>query len=300
MPTEISRTVDLDGHTHYLELEGPAGPPPLVCVHGLGGSHVNWTAVASRLAEEQHVYVPDLAGHGLTFPDHRPTDVNSNQRLLDRFVREIVGRPVVLMGNSMGGLISILQAARHPGSVAGVVLVGPAVPAPARARLDREVTRSFATYAAPGLANFALARRRRTKAPADRAQELFDLCCVDSSRVPGDLEQRSIALVERRDRVHGVDAAFLDSARSVMLHLSARRNVVQTAMSSIRGPVLLIQGEKDRLVSLAAAQAAARANPSWEFRVAPDIGHVPQIEAPDWTIETYRRWATSNGILPTE
>lgn len=297
MPTEISHTVDLDGYTHYLELDGPEGPPPLVCVHGLGGSHVNWTAVAPRLAERQRVYVPDLAGHGLTFPDHRSTDVDANQRLLDRFLREVVGPPVVLMGNSMGGMISILQAARHPDSVAAVVLIDPAVPAPMGTRMDLEVARSFATYAAPGLANAALARRRRSKTPAERAQELLTLCCVDTSRVPDDLEQRSIALVERRDRAPGVDSAFLDAARSVMLHLVARRNVMRSAMSSISVPVLLMQGEKDRLVSVSAIRAAAAANPTWELAIVPDIGHVPQIEAPEWTVDTYSSWADKHGIL---
>ena len=92
LAADASRTIDLGGYTHYLDLAGPDDVPPLVCVHGLGGSHVNWTAMAPSLAERQRVYIPDLAGHGLTFPDHRRTDVDSNQRLLDRFLREVVVR----------------------------------------------------------------------------------------------------------------------------------------------------------------------------------------------------------------
>ena len=45
-----SRTIDVRGPLHFLE--GGSGPP-IVLVHGLGGSHVNWFAVAPRLAERR-------------------------------------------------------------------------------------------------------------------------------------------------------------------------------------------------------------------------------------------------------
>jgi pimeloyl-ACP methyl ester carboxylesterase len=296
LATDASRTVDLDGYTHYLELGGPDGVPPLVCVHGLGGSHVNWTAVGPTLAEHQHVYVPDLAGHGLTFPDHRRTDVDSNQRLLDRFLREVSGTPVVLMGNSMGGLITILQASRHPETVCAVVLIAPAIPGPVH-RLDPTVGRNFASYALPGIGNAILARRRQRLTPAQQVQEVLDLCCVDTSRVPRELFDRQVAVAARRRTARGIDAAFLDSARSVMLHLVRRREQLFAAMRSIDVPVLLLQGDRDRLVSVKSVRMAAASNPHWDLRIAEGVGHVPQMEAPDWTIEQYRGWIDAAGLL---
>ena len=295
LATEASRTIDLDGYTHYLDLGGPDEVPALVCVHGLGGSHVNWTAVAPALAERQHVYVPDLAGHGLTFPDHRRTDVDSNQRLLDKFLQKVAGPPVVLMGNSMGGMISILQAARHPETVSGLVLVDPAVPGPLQ-RLDSTVTRNFVGYALPGVANAMLARRRQRLSPAQQVQEVLNLCCVDTDRVPRDLVDRQVAVAARRRSVRGIDAAFLDSARSVLRHL-VRREQLLAAMRSIDVPVLLLQGDRDRLVSVEAARMAAIANPHWELRIAEGVGHVPQMEAPAWTLDQYRGWIDSTGLL---
>jgi alpha-beta hydrolase superfamily lysophospholipase len=61
-------------------------------------------------------------------------------------------------------------------------------------------------------------------------------------------------------------------------------------MRGIAVPVLLLHGEKDRLVTLAAARATAAANPAWRFRVADDVGHVPQLEAPEWTAESILDW----------
>lgn len=295
LAADASRTIDLDGHTHYLDLAGPDGAPPLVCVHGLGGSHVNWTAVAPSLAARQRVYLPDLAGHGLTFPDHRRTDVDSNQRLLDRFLREVVDRPVVLMGNSMGGMISILQAARNPETVRGLVLVAPAIPGPVP-RPDAAVALKFAGYALPGVANVLLSVRRRRLTPAQQVQEVLDTCCVDTDRVPRDLIERQVAVATRRQSVPGIDAAFLGSARSVMTHLIRRRELLDS-IRAIGVPVLLLQGDRDRLVDAGAAHLAAAARPDWDFRIAEGVGHVPQMETPDWTLEQYRQWIDSTGLL---
>ena len=62
----MSRFVDLDGPLHYLDFGGPADGPLLVCVHGLGGSHVNWVAIGPKLAQTCRVLALDLAGHGRT------------------------------------------------------------------------------------------------------------------------------------------------------------------------------------------------------------------------------------------
>jgi pimeloyl-ACP methyl ester carboxylesterase len=53
--------VDLDGPVHYVDYGGPNGGPLLVYMHGLGGSLVNWAAVASALARANRVLALDLA-----------------------------------------------------------------------------------------------------------------------------------------------------------------------------------------------------------------------------------------------
>jgi len=56
--------VDLDGQVHYADFGGHG--KPIVLIHGLGGSRLNWLAVAPGLAEDNRVYAIDLIGHGLT------------------------------------------------------------------------------------------------------------------------------------------------------------------------------------------------------------------------------------------
>jgi pimeloyl-ACP methyl ester carboxylesterase len=57
-----SVTVDLDGPYHYADYGGDG--PPMVLLHGIGGSHINWMLVAPKLAERFHVYALDLIGFG--------------------------------------------------------------------------------------------------------------------------------------------------------------------------------------------------------------------------------------------
>jgi pimeloyl-ACP methyl ester carboxylesterase len=65
-------------------------------------------------------------------------------------------------------------------------------------------------------------------------------------------------------------------------------------------PVLLLHGDKDRLVSLASARVAARANPAWRFEVARNVGHVPQLEVPQWTVDTILDWLIPAGPVAAD
>src|SRR5580692_7682705 len=172
-----SRWIDLDGPVRYLDFGGPADGPVIVCVHGLGGSAVNWTAIAPLLTSTCRVLAPDLAGHGLTQSLGRGTDVAANRALLHRFITSVTSGPVILMGNSMGGMISLLEASAAPAAVAGLILVDPALPF-VPARPDPLVTAMFALYLTPGLRRAVQARRGR-QVPAELVSSIMRLCCAD-------------------------------------------------------------------------------------------------------------------------
>src|ERR1043166_8098091 len=127
-PHRFSRWTDLDGPVHYLGFGGPSDGPVVVCVHGLGGSAVNWSALAPLLTNRFRVLAPDLAGHGLTESAGRGTSVAANRELLHRFIGQLAPGPVILMGNSMGGMIALLEAGAAPDAVAGLILLDPALP----------------------------------------------------------------------------------------------------------------------------------------------------------------------------
>src|ERR1700712_3574453 len=110
---------DLDGAVHWVDFGDPGTDrPPIVLVHGLGGSHLNWVSAAPELAKHTRVVAIDLLGFGLTPTAGRSGTVQANTAMLGWFLREVVGSPAVLVGNSMGGMISLLHTDADPDSVA--------------------------------------------------------------------------------------------------------------------------------------------------------------------------------------
>jgi pimeloyl-ACP methyl ester carboxylesterase len=291
----VSKLADLGGPVHYVDFGGPAEGPPIVLVHGLGGSHLNWCLLAPWLAEQARVLAVDLVGFGLTFPNGRSASVRANIELLGRFVREVAGAPAVVVGNSMGGMISILYAAAHPEQVAGLVLIDPALPWVAAARPDRLVTGVFLLYALPRVGERYLARRRARLSPPELVRQVLDLCCADPSVVPDDLVAASIELVERRATEPGLDEAFLAAARSLLV-IEARRERYWAAMHTIGAPVLLMHGTNDRLVSVRAAREAAARNRNWRYQEFRNVGHVPQLEVPERVAELMLSWLATAGV----
>jgi len=290
-----SRWVDLDGPVHYVDYGGPADGPLLVCVHGLGGSLVNWAAVAPSLSQTCRVLALDLAGFGRTKAYGRSTSVHANQQLLHRFLTQMSAEPAILVGNSMGGLISVLQAGAHPDTVAGMVLIDPALPVGLGARPDPLVAVMFGLYAVPAVGRTVVARRRSSRSAEQQALAVMRLCCADSSRVPQHVVEHHLALARERFEYPDVDTELLLAARSLMWVL-ARRRQHAAMLRKVVVPVLLLHGDQDRLIPIASARATAAANPGWRFEVASGVGHVPQLEVPDWTISQILDWLATDGL----
>jgi pimeloyl-ACP methyl ester carboxylesterase len=82
------------------------------------------------------------------------------------------------------------------------------------------------------------------------------------------------------------------AARSLAPYLTGPRRY-QAMLRQLTMPVLLIHGERDRLMPVRAARKAAKANPGWTFAEAEGVGHVPMLETPEWTAEVVRSFVSS-------
>lgn len=289
---------DLDGPVHYLDFGGPQGAPVILAVHGLGGNAVNWAAMAPLLAKRYRVMAVDLGGFGHTEAGSRGSSVTANQRLVDAFISQVIGEPAILMGNSMGGMISLMQAAENPSSVRALILVDAALPLVV-ARPDPLVTGMFAVYAVPGIGSMLMRARRRIAPSAEVAvDQVLSLCTVDKSRVPAEVRELHVKVAEHRMSYLEADVGFLEAARS-LITIEARRGAYKKRLHAIGVPVLMIHGEKDRLIPVAAARAAARAHPTWTLVTMPDIGHVPMLEAAEKTHFIIEDWLDNEGRTAT-
>jgi pimeloyl-ACP methyl ester carboxylesterase len=115
--------VDIGGRRLHLWRMGTGGPT-VVIVSALGASCLEWVGVQRKLAENTTVYVYDRAGLGWSDPAPWPRGIGEMTDELHRLLdAAAVPAPYVLVGQSLGGLVARLYAARHPQMVGGLVLV---------------------------------------------------------------------------------------------------------------------------------------------------------------------------------
>ena len=276
-------TVDLEGPVRYRSWDGPA-ETTFVLVHGLGGSHLNWLQVASGLSGLGRVLALDLPGFGYSPRAGRGSALMDERQLLSRFVEELATGRVILGGNSMGGGIAILQAAVDPDSVSGLVLTSSMFPRAHGGWPHPAVLGAFALYDTAGLGERLVRLRTQRMDPAQVVRLGFRMVAADPHSIPEEIVRLNIALV--RERMTDPDApdAFLEAARSIM-RLGKRPDVSKRALDGVRCPVLVLHGRRDRFVPAVFAEAVLARYPAWRGRIFPDLGHVPQMEAPG-------RWLT--------
>ena len=286
-----SRYADLRGPVHYVEWEGPA-ERTFVLVHGLGGAHLNWVLVGEGLSAHGRVLALDLAGFGRTPRAGRSSKLTANRALLSHFIEEVAGTPVVLAGNSMGGGICMMQAATEPSSVEGLVLTCSVYPWARGGFPSPVVIGGFAAYRMKRVGEWVM-RQRFERFDADRLVRLsLRLATVDVRRIPEDVIRAHVDLLLEREEDPDTATAFLEATRS-LISLGRSPERARAILDQIKCPVLAIHGRQDRLVPAAFAWAATEAHPEWWIRVLPDVGHVPQLEAPDRWLANVADWLAS-------
>lgn len=277
MPTlEI---IDLNGPVHYADYGGEGRP--LVLVHGLGGSHLNWLHVAHRLAERHRVLAVDLAGFGLTPQAGRKSTVQANQRLLDDFIAAISpDESVGLIGNSMGGLVSILEAAANPAAVHSMVLVNPALPLADAGAVNVFTMQRLFVPLIPGVGEAAMSRYYARATPEQQLDQTLAAVTANPAGLPTHGRELNLEMIRLRKEMDWAVRSFLQASRSIAAVL-VRRTAFRKTLAAVECPVLLIHGQEDSIVSPASARWAIEQRPDWRLELLEGVGHVPQLEAPD-------------------
>jgi pimeloyl-ACP methyl ester carboxylesterase len=127
--------------------EGPDSGPPLVLLHA---QHMDWfsySRVLPSLAKRFHVLAVDYPGHGTTVvPEDYPMTANRIGADLAAFIRNTIGRPAYVSGNSSGGLLAAWLAANRPALVRAIVLEDPPLFSAEYPRIKETIAdRSFST-----------------------------------------------------------------------------------------------------------------------------------------------------------
>jgi pimeloyl-ACP methyl ester carboxylesterase len=274
---------------------GPLGVPAAgapreraLYVHGLGGASTNWTDLAGLLAVRCEGWSLDLPGFGRSEPPAR------GGYGLDRHTRAVVdvlervsalpgeaqGRPVHLVGNSLGGLIALLVTARRPELVATLTLVSPAMPV---YRVPPAVDRAVPLLLLPGVASLA-ERRLAGVPPEETVRTLVQVLFGDPGRVSAERIEQALDELRERGEQPWSDRALVRTMRGLIgSYLRVGRLGAWAAARLVRRPTLVVWGESDRLVDPRLAPRLAAAVPGARLLVLEGVGHVAMLEEPRTT-----------------
>ncbi len=223
----------------------PAGGPPLVLVHGAGGTRRHWPEEV-RALPGRRVIALDLPGHGGS-PGPAPDSVAGFARSVLGLLDALGLETAVVAGHSMGGAVALTLALTAPARVAGLILCGTG----ARLRVSPAVLQATADPAALAQAADAMARWSfgSLAGPALRREFVEGLL----ANAPG--------------VVHG-DFAACD-AFDVMARLG-----------EIRAPALVVCGTEDRLTPPKYSEHLRDHLQGARLELVPGAGHLVMLEAP--------------------
>lgn len=294
------RWVDCDGlwvHTADWEPSHPArGATPLLLVHGLGGSTVNWELVGGHLAEllGTRVTAIDLPGFGRTRLNAASPTFDAHLHLLQSFVSE--RDPSVVVGNSMGGALGVGLAASRPDLVAGLVLVNAALPRP-RGNLDQLArTAKFAALTVPRAATPFVRRRARSLGHAGLVDATLSLAMAHPEQLDPALRAKMISLAAERNGFPETATSYTLSGGSLFRYIVGP---MRTDLARVQCPTLVLHGRRDRLVPVAFARALSRRRRDWPFVELDGCGHVPQLEQPERFVHTVGAWLARTPVPAT-
>jgi pimeloyl-ACP methyl ester carboxylesterase len=239
--------------TFYLE--AGAGDPVLL-LHGSGpgvSAWANWQKTIPGLAQEFRVLAPDIVGYGATA---RPDDVRYSLRTWTDHVlgfMDALGLDrVSLVGNSLGGRLSLALAEEHPDRVARMVLMG----SPGVGMTVTEGLKALRGY---------------QPSPENMRALLLDYFAVDESIITDDLVKiRYEASVETFDAYR---AMFFDPR-----HAGNDLAITEEQVRSIHTPSLLVHGREDKVVPPEVSWTMVNLLPDADLHVFARCGHWTQIE----------------------
>lgn len=291
-PPWPGRLVELpSGTTLHVREAPPQGAggavEPAVMVHGLGGSATNWTDVMGLLRDRLDSVAPDLPGFGWSPPPPGGDySLRTHAETLAAYVASLDAGPVHLLGNSLGGTVSLVVAATRPELVRTLTLVSPALPV-----LRPRASNLHLPALAVPFAGQRLARRLNRFPVHQRVQATLALTFADPRRVPAQRVDEAISEARRRLQLEHEAEAVLGSLRSLIAaYLRPRSWPLWRLAETVRVPTLLVYGLADRLVDPRTASRAARAIPHARLVLLPDSGHVSQMEHPEVVAAAVRRF----------
>ncbi len=257
------RFITLDGKkVHYVE---KGNGRPIILIHGFLYHTVMWKKNIDALAEKFKVYAIDLWGWGYSErlePKEYSFDLYGKQ--VTRFMDAMNIKKATLVGQSMGGGISVYVAAHHPERVDRLILVDPAV-------IPYPMTTIGKIYQLPFIGEFLNA------IPGDALMKsnIKSIWFYDKSKVTEEYVKEVLQPI----CIKGSSAGAMYILRNVLKppYVEAEANL----LAKMNKPILIIHGKEDKAVPLDRSQALSDLWKGSKLVVFERAGHSAHEEYPD-------------------
>lgn len=268
---------------------------PLILLHGFGTSIGHWRQNLAVLGDRHTVYALDMLGFGASEKAPVSYKVELWVEQVYDFWRTFIRKPVVLVGNSIGSLVTLAAAAMHPDMVQGIVMLSlpdPSVREEAIPKFLRPAIAAVENFVASPLllkTLFRVVRRPRV------VRRWAGLAYANSDAVTDELVD--ILVGPAQDR--GSAQAFCAILKAMTSTTFGPK--VKAVLPTLEIPILLIWGQQDRMVPPTFARQFAKYNPNVQLLTLENAGHCPHDECPEEVNQAILAWIdkslTSNNSL---
>lgn len=246
--------IDVGGHRLWYEEHGQG--PPVLLVHPLFFDHRIFQPTAKALAPDHRAINVDVRCHGRSdCPDH-PFDLWQAADELVALVERLEATPVHWVGLSMGGMIGMRAALRHPGDIASLTLIDTSAGPEARALLHKSMAWTV-----------RLGGRRATR---------LLMPYVNDQMFSESFQGTSEALVWQERLKDQAPRRLFRQAMAVF-----DRDDVLPALEDLDVPAMVVYGEEDRATPPVLSRRMAEAIEGARLANVPGAGHLSVVEQPD-------------------
>jgi pimeloyl-ACP methyl ester carboxylesterase len=271
-------------YTYQRGMNGIDRDPPVLLLHGFGASIGHWQHNLEFLAAERTVYGVDLVGWGGSRKPNIGYDIDLWVDQVYDFWQTFVGKPMILIGNSIGSLVALVAAARYPQMAVTLVMVS--LPdLSAEQELIPQLLQPLVNGIKRVILNPPLLRTLfRVVSQPKVAKKWAKIAYANSDRVTDELIDIFLTPAQEKE----APAAFVKIMQG-MTSSNFSPNI-RKLLPQMRIPMLLLWGCEDRMIPAGTANVLLKLNPLLELVNLEAAGHCAHDEVPEVVNDRIRTW----------
>ena len=241
-------------------LEGPrrTDQQSLLLIHGFAATKEGWLRFAAELSDRYHVVIIDLPGHGESTKDlSLDYSIETQVENVHKIVQVLKLEPFHIAGNSMGGAISSLYAAKYPNKIKTVTLYDPAG--------IHDVESEMMTLLKQG-------KNPLIVTDAKSFEELLSFAMEKPPFIPWPITEVAAEKASSKQQIN--TKIFTDI-------VSGDKGLFKEELKKIKSPTLIVWGTEDRVINVGNADIFERLISGSKKVILQGIGHAPMIEVPE-------------------